>query len=236
MNTTIEDAASLRDFDGVVLATGVFPRPVTLAGRDLPHVVSYADVLLNGRAVGERVAIVGAGGIGVDVAHYLSFGEANVDESTRFLYEQGLAAPANGAIFISARKQVALLRRGGTIGAGIGKTTRWAVMRALRAAGVETLPNIAYERIVPGGIEVRTADGDVLRVEADTVVIAAGQDRNDVLLEPLRALGVPFRVVGGAKDASELNAVRAFEDGLRAAHELAREATRFNAAGRPNMN
>jgi 2,4-dienoyl-CoA reductase (NADPH2) len=219
----VAEAAALRDFDGVVLATGVVPRRVAIAGSDLPHVVSYADVLLHNCTVGERVAIVGAGGIGVDVAHYLSFGEANADESTRFLYEQGLAAAPDGALLILGRKRVALMRRGSAIGEGIGKTTRWAVLRALRAAGVETLANVSYEAIVPGGIRVRTADGAERTIEADTVVAAAGQERNDGLLDPIRSLGVPFRVVGGAKDASELNAVRAFDEGLRAAHELARE-------------
>ena len=87
----------------------------------------------------------------------------------------------------------------------------------------ETLPNVAYERIVAGGIEVRMPDEALRTIAADTVVIAAGQERNDALLEPIRTLGVPFRVIGGAREASELNAVRAFEDGLRAAHELARD-------------
>lgn len=223
VGTPVRDAQALRGFDGVVLATGVRPRQVAMAGSDLPHVVSYADVLLSDCCVGDRVAIVGAGGIGVDVAHYLSFGESNVDETTRFLYEQGLAAPPNGAVLITGRKQVALMRRGATIGEGIGKTTRWAVVRALRAAGVEPMPNVSYERIVPGGIEVRDSSGKLRTIGADTVVVAAGQDRNDELLGPIRGLGVPFRVVGGAKDASELNAVRAFEEGLRAAYELARD-------------
>jgi 2,4-dienoyl-CoA reductase (NADPH2) len=218
----VANAAALRGFDGILLATGVVPRRVTLAGSELPHVVSYADVLLRGCAVGERVAIVGAGGIGVDVAHYLSFGKADVDESTRFLYEQGLAAPSDGALLVDGRKSVALLRRGSTIGEGIGKTTRWAVVRALRAAGVEALTNVTYEAIVPGGIRVRTGDGASRTIEADTVVVAAGQECNAALLPTIRSLRVPFRVVGGARDASELNAVRAFEEGLRAAYELAR--------------
>jgi 2,4-dienoyl-CoA reductase (NADPH2) len=222
LRCNVADTAKLRGFDGVVLASGVLPRAVTLAGSDLPHVVSYADVLLRGCTVGERVAIVGAGGIGVDVAHYLSFGETTSDETTRFLYEQGLAAPSNGALVINRRKNVALMRRGAPIGDRIGKTTRWAVVRALRAAGVETLPNVTYETIVPHGIRVRTADGAQRTIEADTVIIAAGQERNDALLAPIRALGVPYRVVGGAKDAGELNAVRAFDEGLRAAHELAK--------------
>lgn len=221
LRSRCSDAATLRGFYAIVLATGVLPRRPPLTGSDLPHVLTYAELLLGDPEVGERVAIVGAGGIGVDVAHYLSFGEANVDETTRFLYEQGLAAPANGALLVTGRKQVALLRRGTTIGEGIGKTTRWTVTAALRAAGVATLPNVSYEAIVPGGIRIRDAGGTARLIEADTVVIAAGQERNDSLLAPIAKLGVPYRVVGGAKDATELNAVRAFDEGLRAAHELA---------------
>lgn len=219
-NQALADATRLREFDGIVLATGVVPRRAALDGSDLPHVVNYADLLLRDVEVGERVAIVGAGGIGVDCAHYLSFGKANVDESTRFLYEQGLAAPDDGALLVTGRKQVALMRRGQTIGEGVGKTTRWTVLAALRAAGVDIHPNVAYEAIVPGGIRVREADGTARLIEADTVVIAAGQERNDALVGQVERLGIPYRVVGGAKDAGELNAVRAFDEGLRAAHEL----------------
>ncbi len=216
----IGDAAGLRGFDGIVLASGVLPRRIALEGVDLPHVVTYADVLLRDAPVGERVAIVGAGGIGVDLAHFLSHGEANVEAATRFLYEQGLATPSNGVLIVTGRKQVALMRRGRAIAQGIGPTTRWAVLAALRAAGVITLPNVSYEAIVPGGIRIRDAEGTARLIEADTVIVAAGQERNDALAEPIRALGIPYRVVGGAHDAAELNAVRAFDEGLRAAHSL----------------
>ncbi|MFY9719771.1 MAG: FAD-dependent oxidoreductase [Candidatus Cybelea sp.] len=210
----------LHGFDAIVLSTGVLPRRLPLQGSDLPHVLTYADLLLGDCALGERVAIVGAGGIGVDIAHYLSFGEANVDETTRFLYEQGLAAPNTGALLVTGRKQVALMRRGRAIGERIGKTTRWTVLAALRSAGVDIFANVSYEAIVPDGICVRSADGQARIINADTVVIAAGQVRNDALSAPIRALGVPYRVVGGAKDAAELNAVRAFDEGLRAAYEV----------------
>jgi 2,4-dienoyl-CoA reductase (NADPH2) len=220
LHRRVTDAAALGLFDAIVLAAGVVPRPALVAGCDLPHVMSYADLLLGDPGVGDRVAIVGAGGIGVDVAHYLSFGESSVDEGTRFLYEQGLAAPPDGALLVTGRKHVALMRRGSAIGERIGKTTRWTVLRALRSAGVETYPNVTYEAIVSGGIRIRDARGDVQTIAADTVVIAAGQQSNDALLPAIRRLGVPYRVVGGAKNATELNAVRAFEEGLRAAHEL----------------
>jgi 2,4-dienoyl-CoA reductase (NADPH2) len=220
LNSRVIDIAPLSGFDAVILSTGVAPRPALLPGSDLPDVISYADLLLRDCAVGERVAIVGAGGIGVDVAHYLSFGQSNVDESTRFLYEQGLAAAPDGALLVVGRKRVALMRRGATIGERIGKTTRWAVLRALRSAGVETYANVTYEAIFPGGVRIRDADGNARTIAADTVVIAAGQERNDPLLPAIRQLGIAYRVVGGAKDATELNAVRAFDEGLRAAHEL----------------
>jgi 2,4-dienoyl-CoA reductase (NADPH2) len=221
LNERIRDAKELRGFDGIVLATGVLPRAVPLPGSDLPHVLSYAQLLLGDAPIGERVAIVGAGGIGVDVAHYLSHGRTEVDETTRFLYEQGLAAPNDGAVLVTDRKAVALMRRGRSVGERIGKTTRWTVLAALRAAGVSTLVGVSYEAIEPGGIRIRDASGEPHLIAADTVVIAAGQERNDALLPPIATLGIPYRVVGGAKDAAELNAVRAFEDGLRAAHELA---------------
>jgi 2,4-dienoyl-CoA reductase (NADPH2) len=217
----VDNAETLRGFDGVVLAAGVIPRRAAIEGIGLPHVLSYPDVLLGAAPVGGRVAIVGAGGIGVDVAHYLSFGRTQVDDASRFLYEYGLAAPPDGALVVNERREVALMRRGRSLGEGIGKTTRWAVMQALRAAGVATYPNVSYEAIVPEGIRIRDADGNARTIEADTIVIAAGQERNDALLPSIRALGVPFRIVGGAKDASELNAVRAFDEGLRAAYELA---------------
>ncbi len=219
-NRRVADGSALRAFDAVVLATGVVPRPARLAGSELPHVISYADLLLRDPPVGDRVVIVGAGGIGVDVAHYLSFGESNLDDGTRFLYEQGLAASADGALLVSGRKRVALMRRGSTIGERIGKTTRWAVLRALRAAGVETFANVTYDAIVPGGVRILTAEGEERCIAADTVVIAAGQERNDALLPSIREMGIPYRVVGGARNAAELNAVRAFEEGIQAAYEL----------------
>jgi 2,4-dienoyl-CoA reductase (NADPH2) len=189
------DAGMLRRFDGVVLATGVLARSVEIPGHNLPHVVSYPEFLGAGIGRGRgSIAVVGAGGIGVDVAR--------------------LACESPGT-------RITLLRRGLRIGESIGRSTRWVVLGELRARGVRMLTGVRYERIVPEGIEITGPDGKRERISAETLVIAAGQVRNDRLSAMLARLGIAHRVVGGAREAAELDAVRAFGEGLRAAHELA---------------
>jgi 2,4-dienoyl-CoA reductase (NADPH2) len=116
------------------------------------------------------------------------------------------------------------MRRSGRIGSGIGRTTKWVWLDALKHAGVETRTGLAYRQFTPEGVEVELEDGGVELIAAERVVIAAGQERRDELRPLLERLEVPHRVVGGALDPSELNAVRAFGDGLRAAYELASTA------------
>jgi 2,4-dienoyl-CoA reductase (NADPH2) len=222
------DADLVADCDGVVLATGVHPRPVDIPGSDLPHVVDYATAFESGLGGAKSVAIVGAGGIGVDLAHLLTHSPSDVsDFYERFhlhppvetysrieqpsLHSKGLT---NGA-------RVTVMRRSGRIGAGIGRTTRWVWLDALKHAGVETRTGLSYRRITPEGVEIELEDGTVETIAADRVVIAAGQERRDELRPLLERLEVPHRVVGGAENPSELNAVRAFGDGLRAAYALA---------------
>jgi 2,4-dienoyl-CoA reductase (NADPH2) len=182
------DAEELAGFDGAVLATGVRPREIDVPGGDLPHVVPYAKALTDG-VPGDAVAIIGAGGIGVDVAH-------------RLAHEGGPA--------------ITLMRRGGRIGEGIGRSTRWVALDALRRAGVRTLTGVEYVAIEPGGL--RTGEETV---PADSVVIAAGQEREDALVGLLARLGLEHVVVGGARHAGELDAVRAFSEGREAALALA---------------
>jgi 2,4-dienoyl-CoA reductase (NADPH2) len=114
---------------------------------------------------------------------------------------------------------VTLLCRGSRVGRGIGRSSRWAVLDELRRAGVRWRTGVSYERIAAEGVYVRGEDGARL-VPADTVVIAAGQEAHDPLSGALARLGVPHRVVGGARGAEGLDAVRAFSEGLRAAYEL----------------
>ena len=214
----VRDARELAEFDCVVVATGVVPRPIDLPGIDLPHVVSYAE-LLNGGTWGERVAIIGAGGIGVDVAHLVSHRGAD------FYTAYGLDPPGprvTPATAPPARAKVTLMRRGTRVGEHIGPSTRWAVVQELRMAGVEILTGVAYERIEPDAVVIRDAEGSERRVAADTVVIAAGQEPETALARSLAGAGRPHLVIGGAGGATELDAERAFREGARTPATVAR--------------
>jgi 2,4-dienoyl-CoA reductase (NADPH2) len=232
-----DDADVLDDCIGVVLATGVHPRAVDIPGSDLPHVVDYATAFESGLGDARCVAIVGAGGIGVDLAHFLTHAEG---DAQGFYERYGLAPPsavrnfgyggvsnravsypAMGRVSRSGSSQVTLMRRSGRVGSGIGITTRWVWLDALKHAGVATRTGLTYRRITADGIEIELEDGTVEAIAADRVVIAAGQERRDELRPLLERLEIPHRIVGGAENPSELNAVRAFGDGLRAAYELA---------------
>ncbi len=213
--TPVRDAGALEAFDIVVVATGVVPRPIDLPGVDLPHVVSYAELLLgDGVAAGDAVAIIGAGGIGVDVAHLVS--HRDVD----FYATYGLQPPGSRVVPAPApgRRRVTLMRRGTRVGEHIGPSTRWAVIQELRTAGVEILTGVAYERIEPGAVVIRGADGAdgaERRIAADTVVIAAGQEPETALARSLAGAARPHVVIGGAGGAAELDAERAFREGAR---------------------
>jgi 2,4-dienoyl-CoA reductase (NADPH2) len=224
-----DDADVLADCVGVVLATGVHPRPVDIPGLSLPHVVDYATAFESGLGDARSVAIVGAGGIGVDLAHLLTH---EPGDAADFYERYGVAPPAverksrieQPSLHtkdLSNGTRVTLMRRSGRVGSGIGRTTRWVWLDALKHAGVETRTGLSYRRITPDGVEIALEDGSVETIAADRVVIAAGQERRDELRPLLERLEIPHRVVGGAENPSELNAVRAFGDGLRAAYALA---------------
>ena len=214
VGTPVREASELAGFDGVVVATGVVPRPIDLLGAELPHVISYAELLQAG-SWGERVAIIGAGGIGVDIAHLVShrdvdfYASYGIDPPPGSRVATATPAPASPA------PKVTLMRRGTRVGERIGPSTRWAVVQELRMAGVEILTGVGYERIEPGAVVIRDADGAERRVEADTVVIAAGQEPVTALARSLAGAGRPHIVIGGAGGAAELDAERAFREGAR---------------------
>jgi len=215
-------------FDEVVLATGVVPRRPAIPGSDGPNVLSYIDVLLHGKPVGERVAIVGAGGIGFDVAEFLVTheGQSPTLDLHEWLKEWGVADPAlvRGGVARPqpsppARQVTLLQRKPGKLGKGLGKTTGWIHRAALQMKRVEMIGGVNYERITPQGLFVtygeKRTDGQL--IECDTVVLCAGQEPLRELHEPLRAAGVKTHLIGGADEATELDAKRAIDQGTRLA-------------------
>jgi 2,4-dienoyl-CoA reductase (NADPH2) len=218
-------------FDAVVLATGVTPRDPKIPGADGPNVLSYIDVLQHGKPVGERVAIVGAGGIGFDVAEFLVTppGHSPTLNLQEWLAEWGVADPeqVRGGV-VAARpappaRQVTLLqRKAGKLGKGLGKTTGWIHRAALQMKRVEMIGGVNYERIGPQGLFVtygeKRLDGQL--IECDTVVLCAGQEPQRELEAPLRTAGVAVHRIGGADEATELDAKRAIDQGTRLAARL----------------
>jgi len=217
-------------FDEVVLATGVVPRDPRIAGQDHPRVLTYVDVLLRGKPVGNRVAIVGAGGIGFDVAEFLVHEQvAPGEELSAWMREWGVADPAasRGGVVAPrpsppAREVHLLQRKAKKPGAGLGKTTGWIHRTALKRKGVEMLGGVNYEGIDDRGLAISFGGKrERARVlEVDTVVICAGQEPLRELEAPLRAAGIPVHLVGGADVAAELDAKRAIEQGSRLAAGL----------------
>ncbi|MFE5713644.1 FAD-dependent oxidoreductase [Streptomyces sp. NPDC056501] len=224
---TYVSAADLEDYDEVVVATGVSPRTPDIAGVDHPSVVSYLDVLRDGAPVGERVAIIGAGGIGFDVAEFLTDGGegASQDPETYFRqwgvdtsYENrgGLRTPERSA----PPRQVHLLqRKTSKVGAGLGKTTGWIHRTELKHRGVAMVAGVSYERIDDEGLHL-TIDGEPQLLPVDTVVLCSGQDPRRELHEELVAAGRSAHLIGGADVAAELDAKRAIDQGTRLAAAL----------------
>ncbi|MCP1675528.1 2,4-dienoyl-CoA reductase (NADPH2) [Natronocella acetinitrilica] len=216
------------DFEEFVIATGVSPRLPEIPG--LPHrkAVSYVDVLLRGAQVGQRVAIVGAGGIGFDVAEFLTHaGPSPSLDTARFLSEWGVdpeyrarGALAEAAPTPSPRQVYLLQRKAEKPGARLGKTTGWIHRLTLRNKGVEMLAGVQYESIDDSGLHLRLEDGSQRLLDVDTVVLCAGQLSRQELLRPLRRSGRPVHVIGGARIAAELDAKRAIDEGSRLAAGL----------------
>ncbi len=223
-------AADLAGFETVVIATGVAPRAAGIRGEDGPNVLTYAQVL-DGAPVGPRVAIVGAGGIGFDVAAFLvGDGHSATTDPALWRAEWGVGDPATtpGGLATDgprpappARTITLLQRRPGTPGKGLGKTTGWIHRAHLAAKAVRMLGGVTYEGITADGLRVRLgADAASTVIPADTIVICAGQvPRRPALDLPALAPG-NLHVIGGAEAAAELDAKRAIDQGVRLAAQL----------------
>ncbi|MBC3932181.1 NADPH-dependent 2,4-dienoyl-CoA reductase [Undibacterium curvum] len=223
LNTKVS-ADDLRDFDEVVLATGITPRVPPIPGIDHPKVLSYLDVLRDKKAVGKSVAIIGAGGIGFDVAEYLShsgtspsldpakfFAEWGVDTS----YQQvgGLTTPHLEA---PARQLFLLQRKTSKVGDGLGKTTGWIHRTGLKNRQVHMIAGVSYDCIDDAGLHV-TVNGEQKLIPVDNVVLCAGQEPKRDLQAGLEALDKKVHLIGGADVAAELDAKRAINQGTRLA-------------------
>ncbi|MDR7134801.1 2,4-dienoyl-CoA reductase (NADPH2) [Lysobacter niastensis] len=225
---TRADAAALSGFDAVVLATGIQPRAVDLLGSDHPKVVGYLDVL-SGRVVpGRKVAIIGAGGIGFDVAEFLVHGDDGSSlDAARWRVEWGvdLGYDGNRGGLAPPRpeppaREVWLLQRSpGKPGARLGKTTGWIHRATLKAKRVRMLGGVEYLGVDDEGLHVRV-DGSDQTLPVDHVVICAGQEPFKPLHSELAASGLPIHVIGGADVAAELDAKRAISQGSRLAATL----------------
>lgn len=224
----VADVAALAGFDEVVIATGVAPRDTGIAGQDGPNVLSYIDVLHGKASVGKRVAIIGAGGIGFDVAEYLVTDDSPTEDLQAWLTEWGVAdpeverggvSPAGPKPDAPVREVTLLQRKTQKLGKNLGKTTGWIHRAALQMKNVKMIGGVNYERIDAEGLHVSYGEAreNPTLIAVDTVVMCAGQVPERSLADALIAAGRTCHVIGGADVAAELDAKRAIDQGTRLA-------------------
>ena len=222
------------DFDEVIIATGVSPRDPKIKGHEKNNVVSYVEVLNGTGQIGQKVAVIGAGGIGFDVSEYLVHENKSDNkqiEIPKWMKEWGVGDPnkipgglaESGPKPEAAVRQVTLMqRKKQKLGRNLGKTTGWIHRSALKMKNVQMIGNVNYEEITSEGIMV--SDGELREnprlVSADTVVICAGQESDRSLADELIEKGKKVHIIGGADVASELDAKRAIDQGVRLAISL----------------
>jgi 2,4-dienoyl-CoA reductase (NADPH2) len=204
LNTRFDETKA-NDFDEIVVATGVNGRKVDFEGANHPMVLTYTDVVLNKKPVGKRVAIIGAGGIGFDVAEFLTHSD-NTDVK-HFMKEWGVE--------MSSPREVYLLQRSDKkIGEGLGKTTGWIHRTAMRLKNVKMIKEVTYEKVDDSGLHV-LIKGQPHVLEVDNVIICAGQVSNNQLYTNLKDNVKNLHLIGGAFEAGDLDAKFAIEQGTK---------------------
>jgi 2,4-dienoyl-CoA reductase (NADPH2) len=220
LNTRVK-AKDLTDYDEVVMSTGVVPRALKLEGVNHPKVLGYTDVLRENAPVGKRVAIIGAGGIGFDVAEFLLHSSEELETTEDFLEKWGVdEAYANPGGLRKAEKwhsdrEIWLLQRKSTkLGVNLGKTTGWIHRSSLKKSGVHMVNSVEYIKIDDEGLHVRI-EGKEEVLPVDNVIICVGQLSVRELEQDLAAQESSFHIIGGADHAGELDAKRAIEQGMK---------------------
>ncbi len=228
---TVANAENLAEFDEVIIATGISPRKPPITGIDHPKVLTYLEVLKDKKPVGKSVAIIGAGGIGFDVAEYLTHSEDHAEEliasnKDEFFDEWGVdialdhRAGLKPQQPVSSPRQIFLLqRKSSKVGAGLGKTTGWIHRTSLKHRNVQSLAGVTYLKIDDQGLHIRLGDEEKV-LQVDNVVICAGQEPLRTLHDQLQARGQVSHLIGGAYEAAELDAKRAIDQGSRVAAAL----------------
>ena len=220
--TTLQD----QDFAEVVLATGISPRQVNIPGIEHPKVLSYLDVLRDKVEVGQKVAVIGAGGIGFDVSEYLLHERSLTVDTDAWLRHWGIdkTYQTAGALAVAEhepplREIYLLQRKTSKVGAGLGKTSGWIHRTSLKNAGVKMLNGVSYDKIDDEGLHITVGEQSQL-LNVDNVVICAGQEPLRQLEAELAELGVPIHVIGGAFVAAELDAKAAIRQGAELANRI----------------
>lgn len=217
----------LSNYDEVLLCTGITPREVDFEGANHPKVVSYVDVLSGKVTIGQKVAIVGAGGIGFDVAEFLAHGKDNPAlDIPLYMKEWGVdmkyanpGATQMPSPLPSPREIYLLKRSGGKHGKGLGKTTGWIHRASLKMKDVKMLGNVEYQKVDSNGFHIQV-NGEASLLDVDHVVICAGQEPQRELLDDLRQSGVSVHLLGGADEAKQLDAKRAIRQASLLAAKL----------------
>ena len=212
------------EFDDIVVATGVTPRQLNIPGIDHPKVLSYLDVLRERKPVGQRVAIIGAGGIGFDTAELLSHGaESGSVNPEKFYDEWGIDTDYENvgglkpAHVEQPQREIYLLqRKAASVGSSLGKTTGWIHRTGLKHRHVKMIAGASYEKIDDQGLHIVVNDKPAL-LEVDQIIICAGQESHTAMFDELKAAGKSVHLIGGAKEAGELDAKRAIRQGAELA-------------------
>lgn len=226
-HTATYEELSQANYDDIVVATGVTPRQLQFEGIDHPKVLSYIQVLKERVPVGKRVAIIGAGGIGFDTAEYLTHeGDSGSLNPEKFYAEWGIdttyqhVGGLKAAELEKSEREIYLLqRKTASVGAGLGKTTGWIHRTGLKHRDVKMIAGASYDKVDDQGLHI-TVDGQSRVLEVDNVVICAGQESYTAMFDQLKADGKNVHLIGGAKEAGELDAKRAIRQGAELAAVL----------------